>query len=191
MIVFITGGVRSGKSTFALQVAESKVSEKGVIHYIATSRRSDTEMEDRINRHIEERQLRDKDYVTHEKSTHIEELMVNFKKGDAVILDCLTGLITAEFFSSIDQGLELWKEALFQQQLLLRLSDTFVGIQQCPIPCIVVTNELFEDIIPNDESTIAYMKLMGVLHQKIVSLSHQAYLVEGGIPILKKDVEVG
>ncbi|WP_216831675.1 bifunctional adenosylcobinamide kinase/adenosylcobinamide-phosphate guanylyltransferase [Alkalihalobacterium elongatum] len=190
MIIFITGGVRSGKSTFALQVAERKVEKSGVIHYIATSTRSDIEMDDRINRHIEERQMRDKRYVTHEKSTHIEKLMVHFKEGDAVILDCLTGLVTAEFFCSIDQGIELWKESLFQQQLLERLSDTFMVMQQSPIPCIVVTNELFDDIIPNDKSTIAYLKLMGRIHQKIVSICTQAYLVEAGIPLLKKDVEV-
>ncbi|MEB1808694.1 MAG: bifunctional adenosylcobinamide kinase/adenosylcobinamide-phosphate guanylyltransferase [Bacillaceae bacterium] len=191
MIIFITGGVRSGKSTFALQVAESKVGKSGVIHYIATSKRSDSEMDERINRHIEERKLRDKNYVTHETSTYIEELIDHFNKGDAVILDCLTGLVTTEFFSSIDQGLELWKEPFFSQQLLERLSNTFVDIQQSGIPFIVVTNELFEDMIPNDVSTIAFMKVMGSFHQNLVSLCNQAYLVEAGIPILKKDVGVG
>ncbi|WP_209122534.1 bifunctional adenosylcobinamide kinase/adenosylcobinamide-phosphate guanylyltransferase [Alkalihalobacillus sp. BA299] len=188
MIIFITGGVRSGKSSFALQVAEKNVTSNGVIHYIATSRRSDSEMEERINRHIKERQMREKVYVTHEKPTHIEDLIPNFKKEDVVILDCLTGLLTQEFFKGIEKGLELWKEPEFLQQLYIRLSSTFEELQRIPIPCIVVTNELFEDIVPNDESTIVYMKLIGELHQNIVALCDQAYLVEAGLPLLKKKV---
>ncbi|OLO42628.1 hypothetical protein BTR23_01035 [Alkalihalophilus pseudofirmus] len=188
MIIFMTGGVRSGKSSFALEIAEKQVFEHGVIHYIATSRRTDAEMEARIQRHIEERQMSGKVYVTHEKNTHIEELTVHFQKNDVVVLDCLTGLVTEEFFSGIELGVERWKDLSFRKQLLNRLFRTFEALQRIPIPVIVVTNELFEDIIPSDESTIAYMKLIGKLHQKIVALCDQAYLVEAGLPLLKKEV---
>lgn len=55
-LTFITGGARSGKSTFAEQTAARlALNEGGKLHYIATSKPSDEEMRLRIRRHKEQR----------------------------------------------------------------------------------------------------------------------------------------
>ncbi|MBU1852991.1 MAG: bifunctional adenosylcobinamide kinase/adenosylcobinamide-phosphate guanylyltransferase, partial [Candidatus Omnitrophica bacterium] len=47
-IVFITGGARSGKSSFAMQIAKGK---KGKVAFIATCLPLDKEMDERIKLH--------------------------------------------------------------------------------------------------------------------------------------------
>ncbi|KHF30608.1 Bifunctional adenosylcobalamin biosynthesis protein CobP [Anoxybacillus sp. BCO1] len=55
MIVFISGGVRSGKSSFAEQWAKTMVEATHSLHYIATAMRTDEEMEARIAHHQKQR----------------------------------------------------------------------------------------------------------------------------------------
>ncbi len=56
-IIFITGGVRSGKSRFAEKTAATwwQQSPTGTLHYIATMQATDSEMEKRIDRHKKDR----------------------------------------------------------------------------------------------------------------------------------------
>ena len=51
---------------------------------------------------------------------------------------------------------------------------------------IIVSNEVFYESIQQNELVLIYSKLLGKLHQYIVSNSKQAFLVETGIPILMK-----
>lgn len=53
MIILVTGGARSGKSTFA----ESLYKDKKDVVYIATSKIWDKEMEERVKRHKESRPI--------------------------------------------------------------------------------------------------------------------------------------
>lgn len=84
-VIFIIGGARSGKSSFALNEA-SKV--KGGKAYIATAGALDEEMKKRIEKHKRERGI---EWNTYEEPLNISDLI---KKIDGsyhvIILDCLT-----------------------------------------------------------------------------------------------------
>src|SRR5699024_11808774 len=88
-LIFITGGVRSGKSSLAETLAISRVQNmKRSLHYIATSKQSDKEMIDRIKRHQEQRNSSDVSWKTRVQTVDMH--MLEFTYLDIVLLDCFT-----------------------------------------------------------------------------------------------------
>ena len=75
-IIFITGGVRSGKSQFAEKIAMERwqSSGSGQLHYIAAMQPSDSEMEKRISRHQEDRRQSGCQWKTWEQPISIGEI---------------------------------------------------------------------------------------------------------------------
>ncbi|MGG0717855.1 bifunctional adenosylcobinamide kinase/adenosylcobinamide-phosphate guanylyltransferase [Robertmurraya massiliosenegalensis] len=181
-MIFITGGVRSGKSTFAEKLAKERTRElEGNLHYLATGVASDKEMEQRIKRHQQERQESEFPWTTWEQSTGIEAIATSFSKKDIVLLDCVTTLLNNELFSQ-----DKWDPQILEK--LLRGIDV---VQANCAELILVSNEvLWEGISDENELVLKYSKVIGNLHQELVARSRIAYLVEAGIPIAMKEENV-
>ncbi|KKE80085.1 bifunctional adenosylcobinamide kinase/adenosylcobinamide-phosphate guanylyltransferase [Oceanobacillus caeni] len=183
-ITFITGGVRSGKSSFAERIAIQKAEEiGGSLHYIATGRATDSEMRLRIKRHQEDRNKSGHSWKTWEKETNISTLATEFNKKDVILLDCLTTMLSNELFAHeadwVEQRLE--KKEVFQ-----RIWQGIKEIADYSNQVVLVSNEVLnEPILPN-ELLVTYSELLGKLHQKIVRYAESAYLVEAGVPLLMK-----
>ena len=88
MIIMITGGARSGKSSYALQLA-LQLSNNPV--YVATARRWDNDFEKRIRRHQQERDDR---WTSVEEEKYISHLGLENK---TVVIDCVTLWLTNFF----------------------------------------------------------------------------------------------
>lgn len=177
-MIFVTGGVRSGKSTFAEQLTMEKAKDlNGNLHYIATGVPSDEEMRKRIERHQQERA--ESEWTTWEKSTHIEEIASLFTKKDVVLLDCVTTLLNNELFSKND-----W-DPLFLDGVFHRLLSGFDAIKRSCAKLILVSNEVLHEINDN-ELVMKYSCILGKLHQEIVKRAEEVYLIEAGIPIKMK-----
>ncbi|MDZ5474211.1 bifunctional adenosylcobinamide kinase/adenosylcobinamide-phosphate guanylyltransferase [Bacillus sp. 31A1R] len=181
-LVFVTGGVRSGKSSFAERLAEMEsIRTEGSLHYIATGVNSDSEMAKRIVRHQQERTNSELDWNTWEQSHNVGNLAPKFSNKDIILLDCLTTLLNNEFFTRHQD----WDEK-FQ----LEVQDWILtGIDQLREKChtlIVVSNELLHEGLLNNDLVFIYGRLIGRLHQQLVTNADQAYLIESGIPILMK-----
>ncbi|MEM5594860.1 bifunctional adenosylcobinamide kinase/adenosylcobinamide-phosphate guanylyltransferase [Niallia circulans] len=102
-IIFVTGGVRSGKSSLAERLAiKYAQDERAELHYIATAVITDAEMEERIIRHQQNREAQKVKWNSYEKPVDIGELAAVFTKKDVVLLDCLTVLVNNELFSKIN-----------------------------------------------------------------------------------------
>ena len=84
-IILITGGARSGKSGFALEIAESFPGKKV---YIATSPVTDPEMANRIERYRREREGRG--WQTVEETINLPFVVGSLHKYDVLVVDCLT-----------------------------------------------------------------------------------------------------
>ncbi|WP_408006356.1 bifunctional adenosylcobinamide kinase/adenosylcobinamide-phosphate guanylyltransferase [Pseudalkalibacillus sp. A8] len=179
-MIFITGGVRSGKSSFAEKMAtERAIASNGTLNYIATGLRSDLEMERRIEKHRQDRQQSDQIGKTWEQPRNIGKLAENFTSRDILLLDCLTTLLNNELFDV---------DAVPDNMLIDSIID---GIGQLKENChslIIVSNEILNEPIQNNELVLTYKKTLGILHQHIVSNANQAFLVESGVPILMKEV---
>src|SRR5512135_1913996 len=88
-LALILGGARSGKSTYAQQLAGERFRR---VAYIATARALDEEMEQRIAAH---QQTRPDQWVTLEIPSGIgRALETSPLQADGVVMDCLTMLVT-------------------------------------------------------------------------------------------------
>src|SRR4051794_8246224 len=83
-IVLIGGGVRSGKSSFAIELAHRLGSRRA---FVATARASDDEMNLRIDRHRRDRQDA---FTTFEEPLALAEALRSLDDYDVVVVDCLT-----------------------------------------------------------------------------------------------------
>ncbi|MDV2683402.1 bifunctional adenosylcobinamide kinase/adenosylcobinamide-phosphate guanylyltransferase [Alkalihalophilus lindianensis] len=189
MLIFITGGVRSGKSTYAEKRAVKLHDQLHTnLYYVATGKVEDDEMKGRVKQHQRQRQQSSNHWHVIEKNKDLHELVDEFGPNEVVLIDCLTTLLTNEWFSGWKDDPKRWSDETFQQALLLKLQSLLLQLASAQWITILVTNEVsYESHV--DELTISYKKMLGFLHQYAVALSTEAILVESGIPITMKGSE--
>lgn len=163
-IILITGGQRSGKSTYAEQLALS-LSENPI--YIATAHVWDDEFRNRVEKHKERRGS---------EWTNIEEekYLSNHKyQGRTILIDCLTLWSTNFFFenkSDVNLSLSQLKKEFddFTNQ-----DDTF----------IFVTNEIGCGGVSDNEIQRKFTDLLGWMNQYVVSKADEVYCMISGIAL--------
>ena len=166
-IIFITGGQRSGKSSYAQQIALS-LSENPV--YLATSRIWDEEHQKRIERHKADRGT---------EWTNIEEekqLSNHRLENRVVLVDCVTLWATNFFFdnnSDVDLSLAMIKEE-------------FDKLIQQEAQFIFVSNEIGLGGTSENKAQRLFMDLQGWINQYIASKANRVYLMVSGIPLQVK-----
>jgi len=100
-VTLVTGGARSGKSRYALELA----SEAQNPVFVATASVMDKEMELRVAKHQEERLGR---FVTLEEQTDLAGVFSRLPSGTGVVLvDCLTLWLSNVMAAGRDAGLKL------------------------------------------------------------------------------------
>lgn len=175
MIMFLSGGVRSGKSSTAEKWAVQSRKQGGRLLYVACGQRTDEEMDERIWHHQKRRTTSGHRWVTVEKPLDIGEIKA--EKADTLLIDCVTTLLAGEYFRE-DMRADHAGERIVQD--ILTLAEKAHSV-------VIVSNELsFE--APASELTAHYMKILGDIHQQLVQASDRAVLVEHGIPVVKKGV---
>lgn len=181
-LIFITGGVRSGKSSFAEQLAVVFASKYGgELTYFATGVPSDREMKDRIAKHQHDREAGEFTWKTIEQPVQIGERAKEFCPEDIILLDCVTTLLNNELFSYEGE----WDEA-FIEMIKERIVNGILSIKSHAGTLIVVSNEVFYEPNIGNNLVFTYRKMLGQIHQSIVEYAEQAFLVEAGIPIIMK-----
>jgi len=182
-LIFITGGVRSGKSAFAERVAHELQDITGAtLTYIATSRRTDGEMEERINRHQKLRALSNRNWKTYEISTNFAQHIQKLDRKGIVLLDCLTVLLANELFT---ENIPMEKLKKRSRQLIDQLEQALIELQKKTVSLIIVSNETQYEY-HGDPFVQLYQWTLGRLHERLVHLSTSAFLVEASIPIQMK-----
>ena len=163
-VVLITGGSRSGKSTYAENLALS-LSERPV--YLATARIWDEEFRERVRRHQARRGA---------QWTNIEEekfLSRHDLAGRVVVVDCLTLWCTNFFFdleSDVDRALEAAKAEF----------DRFTA-QDATF--IFVTNEIGMGGTSDNEIQRKFTDLQGWMNQYVAASADEVILMVCGIPV--------
>jgi adenosylcobinamide kinase/adenosylcobinamide-phosphate guanylyltransferase len=163
-IILITGGQRSGKSSFAQRLALS-LSDHPV--YLATSRPWDDEHRKRIERHKAERDERWQN-IEEEK-----ELSRHRLTGRTVLVDCIT-LWATNFFFDMQADTE---------QALAALRAEFDRFTAQDARFIFVTNEIGMGEMPQNELQRKFADLQGWINQYIAARAGEAYLMVSGIPV--------
>jgi adenosyl cobinamide kinase/adenosyl cobinamide phosphate guanylyltransferase len=88
--VFVLGGARSGKSSFAMKLVGSCGCE-GTRAYIATAEALDSEMAERIEEH---RKTRGTEWITIEEPLQVEKRITGGRGFSVILIDCLTLWLT-------------------------------------------------------------------------------------------------
>ncbi|SKB44723.1 bifunctional adenosylcobinamide kinase/adenosylcobinamide-phosphate guanylyltransferase [Macellibacteroides fermentans] len=167
-VIVITGGQRSGKSSYAQKLALS-LSSNPV--YLATSRIWDEEHRARIVRHQADRGP---------EWTNLEEekfLSKHNLAGKVVLVDCVTLWATNFFFDNkADVALSL-SQLKTEFEILTSQDATF----------IFVTNEIGLGGISADELQRKFTDLQGWFNQHIAGIAGKVILMTSGIPLVLKE----
>lgn len=166
-VILITGGQRSGKSSYAEKLALS-LSPNPV--YIATSRIWDEEFRQRVIKHQERRGP---------EWTNIEEdktLSCHDITGRVVLIDCVT-LWCTNYFFDMDANVD---------GALNALKDEFDQFTEQQATFIFVTNEIGSGAVSENNIQRRFTDLQGWMNQYIASKADQVYLMVSGIPVLIK-----
>ena len=177
----ITGGVRSGKSDFAQELAAKS---SGPVLFVATAEAGDEEMRRRIEKH---KQARPAVWSTVEATTHIgSHVLQKIGTTKTVIVDCITLLINNILLQHIDHNDELIDDILAEQEVLAEISELVDCIKRVNASFIIVTNEVGLGIVPANKMVRVYRDLLGKANQTLAQHADEVYLMVAGIPLLIK-----
>ncbi len=163
-IIFITGGQRSGKSSYAqnkaLELTKNPV-------YLATSRIWDDEFKNRVDRHKDDRS---EVWQNLEEEKEISKLDLT---GKVIVLDCITLWLT-NFFSdnkydvdkSLKQAKKEWDEFIEQD-----------------FTVFVVSNEIGMGLHSETEGGRKFTDLQGWMNQYIAKKANEVIFMISGIPM--------
>lgn len=175
MITLVTGGARSGKSSFA----ESIYKDDEEVVYIATAKVSDKEMEERIKQH---KNSRPKKWRTYETNYNLSKAVGN---ETSYLLDCIT-ILTSNIMYDLSKDkekidTELQKE--IEDRVVFELEELINHIREKDYNLVVVTNEIGDSIVPSHPISRAFRDIQGRVNQRIALKCNQVYLVCCGIPV--------
>ncbi|MDF2960878.1 MAG: adenosylcobinamide-phosphate guanylyltransferase [Paenibacillus sp.] len=199
MLILVTGGARSGKSSFA-ELYSSRLGVRGV--YIATAQAYDEEMRERIGLHQRQRDTGCYDWITQEEpyalAERLQELYNNGfadrtepgfprkEDGQPVILvDCLT-LWLSNWLLQYEQ--EADAETRLQEQLerLNSVCRQFTADENKHL--VMVTNEVGYGLVPEYKLGRQFRDLSGIMNQRLAREADQVFLVTAGIPVELKSI---
>jgi adenosylcobinamide kinase/adenosylcobinamide-phosphate guanylyltransferase len=182
-LMLVLGGARSGKSTYAQQLAHTLGGDH--VLFVATAQAGDADMAQRIARH---RQSRPAAWRTIEAPRHVGQTIRNHL-GDAatVLIDCLT-LLVSNVVLSLGIPPDLGKaEAAIQDEI-----DTLVqACQASTATCIVVSNEVGLGLVPDTPLGRVYRDLLGRANQMLATHAQSVYFMIAGLAVDVKALAAG
>lgn len=164
-LILITGGARSGKSGFAERLVRRGAPP---LTYIATAQAWDDEMRDRIARH---RADRGAGWTTVEAPLDLAGALGAVTSG-SVLVDCAT--------------LWLSNHLLAGHDLDAQSARLLAALAACPVPVVVVTNEVGWGIVPDNALARRFRDAQGRLNQRLAAQAGLAVAVIAGLPIVLK-----
>lgn len=208
MITLITGGSGSGKSAYAEKYICHVSNENGYKekYYIATMQVFDDEGQRKIDRH---RRLRaGKGFITIEQPRDIKKAVEKLqsenclKTGRSALLECMSNLVANEMFPPVDvsgmQAAEAKKETLddpenmndYETAQISHVSKKVLKevsiLSENVAELVIVTNNVFEDGVCYDQSTMNYIKAMGIVNRGLAAMAEHVVEVVAGIPVVVK-----
>ena len=179
-LTFITGGARSGKSTFAERLA---LSHGGRVAYVPTAAVTDGEMASRIAEH---RSRRPVDWVTVEcPGTLAEALREAGQSASLVLVDCLTVYVARLIPPDLPEDRPVGADVVEAAEATLgrELSALAAAISDVDADVILVSNEVGSGLVPAYPAGRIFRDLVGRANQRLAQAADSAYLVVAGTPL--------
>lgn len=168
-VTLVLGGVRSGKSRYAL--AEGV--RFAAVTFIATATRSDAEMRRKIAAH---RRERPRSWKSIEATADLAAVIRREgPRANLLLVDCLTtycgGLLSRRRTASARQR---------------DVGAVVEAIRATPASVCVVSNEVGSGVVPAFKSGRLFRDLLGEMNQQIARVSDRVVLLVAGVPIVIK-----
>lgn len=170
-VILVLGGVRSGKSRYAQQLAQLSARVK----FVATAeRREDEEMLRKIERHRAERPAH---WKTVEEPVALGRV-IDSSGGDcdAIVIDCLTlyGANLMEIYKDNERDLNVCLDALCS------------ALKRTSRQVILVSNEVGSGVVPAYALGRRFRDLIGDINQRVASVSDTVLFMVAGLPLVLK-----
>lgn len=172
MRILLVGGSKSGKSSLA-QSLTKKLAGDGPCIYWATMEPTDREDDERIKKHVEDRE--GLGFLTVERGRDITE--VDLPENASVLFDSVTALLANEMFSS---G--------FDPEAPKRVLSDIITLSRNSAHFVCVADEVFRDGGIYDETTEAYRNGLAFILRGLAIEFDAVAEVSCGIPKLYKGV---
>jgi adenosylcobinamide kinase / adenosylcobinamide-phosphate guanylyltransferase len=160
MRTLVTGGVKSGKSRHALELADAFDRPR---FFLATATAFDDEMKEKIARHRAERADR---YETIEEPLRIHERL-----RERMVLDCLPLWLNNVFYFRKEDELEGMLASL---------------VERLPREIVIVTNEVGLGFVPENAEARRYGNLLGMVNARVAAACDRLVLMVAGQPLRVK-----
>ncbi|MFD1426833.1 adenosylcobinamide kinase/adenosylcobinamide-phosphate guanylyltransferase [Kroppenstedtia sanguinis] len=173
MIRLVTGGVRSGKSRFAEDLAKEMGQR---VLYVATGVVTDKEMQARVQRH---RERRPREWGLVEEPLHLTQALSKGPERDGILVDCLSTWVANRLMQlpeedgeerrdavvkEMEEEMERVLEVLKEGEAVLVTSETGLGgVAMTPL------GRLFQDTL-------------GSINQQTARRAEEVWMVVSGVP---------
>lgn len=174
-LTLITGGIRSGKSRYALELADAR--SKNLKGFVATAEALDDEMTLRIARHRAER---GSSFSTVEEPLYLARAVRKAQdETELILIDCLTVWVNNLLYRFSSDS-KLVREAI----------RAFAGVMaEKRTDAILITNETGLGVVPDNPTSRRFTEELGNLNQQIARMSDEVIFMVSGIPVNVKMME--
>lgn len=177
-LTLILGGARSGKSTYAEQLAAQLGSN---VLYIATAEAGDDDMINRIAAH---RQSRPAAWGTLEAPAGVGAALARLDyRPDALLLDCMT-LLVSNILLAHENKSPREIDALVQAEV----DAILAARQKLNAPLLIVSNEVGLGVVPSYSLGRVYRDVLGRANQRLAAAADRVLFMVSGLPLTVKDV---
>jgi adenosylcobinamide kinase / adenosylcobinamide-phosphate guanylyltransferase len=199
-IVLVTGGGRSGKSSYAQRLAEVLPGPRA---YIATATPFDAELQERVAKHQEDRRAGGWS-ATVEEPVALARALREAPAGATVLVDCLTmwmgnlmwaaeqeaGVAAAAGVAGAD-GADSGAGSgaaveLTESRVASLCLEVAAAARERGGPTVFVTNEVGLGIIPDNPASRLYRDLLGRCNQVMAGAADTVVLMVSGLPLVLK-----
>ena len=163
-IILIGGGVRSGKSAFAVARARVLGDRRA---FVATAQAFDDEMRTRIRDH---RREREGDFTTFEEPLAIAAVLSGLDEFDVAVVDCLTLWLSNMLLEGQGAG-----------AIAARVDELVAVLRARRAPTLLISNEVGMGIVPETPLGRAFRDLSGRMHQAVAAAADEVHVAMMGV----------
>ena len=169
-VTLVVGGVRSGKSRWAQELA----AKNERVAYFATAQACDAEMREKIRRHQDDRP---RHWHTVEEPLELASAIAKHGAAfDVLLVDCLT-----VFVANLLEDAEI-----DSSRMELRIASFLETIRAAPVSLVLVSNEVGSGVVPPYPAGRRFRDALGELNQRVAAIADNVVLLVAGLPLALK-----
>jgi len=163
--VFILGGLKSGKSTYAVNLAKKA---GGTVTYIATAAITDREIMQRVQNHVKSRPA---GWKTVEEQINLP-LAINKVVTKTVIIDCINFWVSNNLYNK------------HSEESILEQAERFCAVlKKKKMNCFIISNEVGLCLVPPNKIGRVFQSVLGKVNQIMAKNADEVVFIAAGIAV--------